>query len=119
MFGKFISDNDQLQVGKCILSGEFSLQRRECLDNAHHVFMWADAAGVEQKRMDYLIAFREQLPVGFGRVPSQEARIDRVVDDFNLSRFDPKQFLNLVLGELRDREDSRRILQHSAGEMKM
>ena len=52
-------------------------------------------------------------------MPSQEARIDRVVDDFNLSRFDPKQFLNLVLGELRDRENSCRIFQNEAGEVKM
>src|SRR6266704_2586463 len=84
VFGELVTDDDELEVGELVFFLQLRLERRECLNGAHHVFMWANSAGVEDEGIVHLVALRNELPVGVVGVSHAETIINGVGHHFNL-----------------------------------
>src|SRR5208337_2237709 len=119
MFGYFIADDDQLQVFELPFLGQLSLERSERLYDAHDVLVRADAACIEQERVVHLVTLRDESAVGFAGMPLAEAVVEGVVNDLDLLRRNMEQALRVLLGEIGDREDACRVMQHPLGKLKM
>ena len=118
-FDEFVADDDELQVGIHGLLLQFGLERGERLDDADDVLVRADASGVKQERIGHLVAFGDELTIGVGGVSQAEAIVERVVDDFDLFARHVKEALCVFLGEIGDRKDTRRPMQHALGELEV
>ena len=119
MLGDFVADDDELQVVELPFLAQFAFERGKRLDDAHYIFVRADAPGVEQKRRVHLIALGDEFALGIAGVAQAEAVVDGVVDDLDLLRRHMEQAHRVSLGKIRDREDARRAMQHALGELEM
>lgn len=114
-----VSNDDELEVGVASVFGEFGLEGGERFDDARDVFVWADASGVEDERRVDLIAFDDRLTLFGSGVSEGESFVERVVDDFDLFFADLEEALEILLGEVRDGEETLGFLHDVAREIEV
>ncbi len=98
--GNVVSNDDELQIGICLVFFQLRLQRGEGFDHAHDILVRTDSSGIKQKGIRDLIALGNQLAVGGAGVPVKEPLIDRVVDHLDAPRGNAEQLLHLDLGKV-------------------
>ena len=81
--------------------------------------MRTDAASIKQERVVHLVALRDELAVGIGRVSLLEALVKRVVDDLDFVAWDLEVALGIFLRKVANGKDAGRLEQHSLGEQKV